>query len=208
MPAPGSSAGPARQTSGAELPRQRKHTRAPRMRTCSRLDRFHHSHHGPLLANRADAPALAGTSALWPEGEQRRRGPSGPQPPNAIPSGNAGRSSDSQAQPAVAFSPGWPNPRQMPGRGHNGQWLDGSRPQTPGYSGGAVPESHRSSLFAHRSQRRSAGHQNSLGEFKERAGVVKLRSDWPYQPPSQPNCCRACEAVPVRQENRLTVERL
>ena len=72
---------------------------------------------------------------------------------------NAGRSSDSQAQPTACLlanrtvSPFW------------SQWPENSRPlfphreNSPGYSGGAVPESHRSSLFAGRSQLQTIGHQ-------------------------------------------------
>jgi hypothetical protein len=66
---------------------------------------------------------------------------------------NAGRSSDSQARPAARLLA---TPGQSPARS---QWLEHSRPRSPGHSGGAVPESHRSSLFARHPQPRTRGHQ-------------------------------------------------
>ena len=77
---------------------------------------------------------------------------------------NTGRSSDSQARPAVTFSRSQDGLNRLT---RNGSEI--SRPvshvvhvvhgKSPGYSGGAVPESHRSSLFALRSQLREEGHQ-------------------------------------------------
>jgi|GEM_PF-2780075 len=64
--------------------------------------------------------------------EERRpaAGPIGTAATKRHSSGNAGRSSDSQAQPAVAFSPGWPIPRhndRRRGKTNNGWMAAGLR---------------------------------------------------------------------------------
>ena len=77
-----------------------------------------------------------------------------------------GRSSDSRARSTANLLAGVPSPGRR-------QWLECDQPlspavsgigtrsdDTPEHSGGAVPESHRSSLFAEGSQRRTSGHQS------------------------------------------------
>jgi len=61
----------------------------------------------------------------------------------------------------------------MPSRGPNGRRNGSTQPtSTPGHSGGAVPESHRSSLFARRGRGPEPGHQSQGAECRERATNV------------------------------------
>jgi len=91
----------------------------------------------------------------------------------------SGRSSDSQAQSAACLLAGG----RRGSTTRNGQ----KRPtSSPGHSGGAVPESHRSSLFAGRARARQTGHQRQLAECRGRARAVNQADGGPQGPQGLP----------------------
>jgi len=74
---------------------------------------------------------------------------------------------------------------------------------SPGHSGGAVPESHRSSLFAGRGELPAAGHQSQW----ENVPVVPSLSTFPRPPAVARRVChacpRSCETLPVAGRSRV-----
>ncbi len=74
---------------------------------------------------------------------------------------------------------------------------------SPGYSGGAVPESHRSSLFARRKQLRSTGHQ--IRAAQSIGGWVPVKQRRFGSPDRQTFTRRSAarETVPVGKRKRL-----
>jgi len=61
--------------------------------------------------------------------------------------------------------------------------------RSPEYSGGAVPDSHRSSLFASRQQQRSTGHQSHVEEYNGRGETVKPAGGARHDPQGLPPRC-------------------
>jgi hypothetical protein len=78
-----------------------------------------------------------------------------------------------------------------------------SQPRTPGHSGGAVPESHRSSLFAGRKQPLSSGHQSRWQSLPVAVGLSITAA--PAMAPSRFAAARSAPGKPCR--SRLIVTR-
>ena len=75
----------------------------------------------------------------------------------------------------------------------------------PGHSGGAVPESHRSSLLSPPSPAAAEGHHRLEGEFRDRADPVNEPRRRPHNRHGLTAGERAREAVPVGLMLRVTL---
>ena len=117
----------------------------------------------------------------------------------------SGRSSDFQARPTACLLAAGPGGRTAMARN--------SRPHTPGHSGGAVPDSHRSSLFAGWKQLFPLGHQSRWKSLLV-AGGVSITRAWARSPArfdfsrsDRGKPCGSRMAVPRRFAGRARLRR-